>query len=261
MIHKHILPLVLLCGTLVCLGGQPVNNTAVALPFIVGEKLEYDMKWGFFPVGSASMEVIAKNPEMPEGEKVVRFHVRTNSFADTFYKVRTTISSTIDASFSRTLRYEKSQHEGNTRREIVVEYDYEKGEAKYLQEGSSPKITKIPGPVFDPLSIAYFFRLHPLEPGAKTKLPTCDGKRLQEVIVTAGQREHISLARGKVTAIGTSPAMENLGGIFNKSPKGMLQVWYSDDERRVPVRVSSKVVVGSFTATLKKAYPPLSGLD
>ena len=132
---------------------------------------------------------------MPEGEKVVRFHVRTNSFADTFYKVRTTISSTIDASFSRTLRYEKSQHEGNTRREIVVEYDYEKGEAKYLQEGNSPKITKIPGPVFDPLSIAYFFRLHPLEPGAKTKLPTCDGKRLQEVIVTAGQREHISLAR------------------------------------------------------------------
>ena len=81
----------------------------------------------------------------------------SNSFADTFYKVRTSISSTIDSSFSRTLRYEKSQHEGGTHREIVVEYDYKKGEAKYVLLGKSPKITPIPGPVFDPLSIAYFF--------------------------------------------------------------------------------------------------------
>ena len=51
--------------------------------------------------------------------------------------------------------------------------------------------------------------------------------------------------------------MENLGGVFNKSPKGMLEVWYSDDDRKVPVRVRSKVIVGSFTATLTKAFPAL----
>jgi len=41
----------------------------------------------------------------------------------------------------------------------------------------------------------------------------------------------------------------------------MLKVWYSDDERRVPVRVSSKVIVGSFTASLVKATPPLLGYE
>ena len=51
--------------------------------------------------------------------------------------------------------------------------------------------------------------------------------------------------------------MENLGGVFNKSPDGLLKVWYSNDDRRIPVKVSSKVVVGSFTATLVKANPPL----
>ena len=55
--------------------------------------------------------------------------------------------------------------------------------------------------------------------------------------------------------------MNNLGGVFNKSPKGLLKVWYSHDDRRVPVKVSSKVVVGSFTATLKSAYPPLVGVE
>ena len=74
------------------------------------------------------MEVVAENPDLPDGPKVVRFAVRTNSFADTFYKVRTSVSSTLDPSFSRTLKYIKSQQEGSTHREILVEYDYEKGE-------------------------------------------------------------------------------------------------------------------------------------
>ncbi|MDA7822806.1 DUF3108 domain-containing protein [Opitutales bacterium] len=227
------------------------------LPFKIGEKLEYDLKWGFFPVGSAVMEILSDDPQNPNGPKVIRFKVRTNSFADTFYKVRTSISSTIDSTFTRTLRYEKSQHEGSTRREIVVDYNYDKGEACYRQDGSDPLITPIPGPVFDPLSIAYFFRLHPLRQGGETLLPTCDGKKVRDVVVRAGRREKIKLPRGKVDAIGTSPEMENLGGVFNKSPKGMLKVWYSDDDRRVPVRISSKVIVGSFTATLTSADPPL----
>ena len=239
----------------VLLGGE--LKQTVSLPFKVGERLEYDLKWGFFPVGSAVMEVLLKDSQDRDGPKIIRFSVRTNSFADTFYKVRTQISSTIDSLFTRALRYEKSQHEGNTRREIVVDFDYDRGEARYLQNDSSPVITSIPGPVFDPLSIAYFFRLHPLQPGGETHLPTCDGKRFRKVIVRAGEREKINLPMGKVVAIGTTPAMENLGGVFNKSPKGMLQVWYSDDERRVPVRVSSKVIVGSFTATLTSANPPL----
>jgi len=226
-------------------------------PFVLGERLEYDMKWGFFPVGSAVMEVLAQNPEFKNGPKVIRFEVKTNSFADTFYKVRTTITSTMDPLFTRSLRYEKSQHEGSRHREIRVNFDYEKLQAHYQLHGEEERTIPLPGPVVDPLSIAYFFRLHPLLPGAESRLPTCDGKRVREVLVRAGKRELISLEMGKVGAIPVTPAMENLGGIFNKSPKGLLQVWYSDDDRRVPVRVSSKVIVGSFTATLKSAYPPL----
>jgi hypothetical protein len=231
------------------------------LPFQLGERLEYEMKWGFFPVGSAVMEVFAQNQSQEKSPIVVRFQVRTNSFADNFYKVRTSITSILDPGFSRTLEYRKSQHEGKTKREIEVLYDYEKGEVSYTENQSEPRVTDIPGYVFDPLSIAYFFRLNPLTPGAKTVLPTCDGKRFQEVVVTAGQREKISLPNEKVFAIETNPSLKNLGGVFNKSPKGMLKVWYTDDQRRVPVRVSSKVVVGSFTASLVRANPPLSSYE
>jgi hypothetical protein len=47
--------------------------------------------------------------------------------------------------------------------------------------------------------------------------------------------------------------MKTLSGVFKKSPKGILRVWYSNDKRRIPIKISSKVVVGSFTAKLKNA--------
>jgi hypothetical protein len=47
--------------------------------------------------------------------------------------------------------------------------------------------------------------------------------------------------------------MKNLSGVFKKSPKGILRVWYSVEDNRIPVLIKSKVVVGSFTAKLRKA--------
>jgi hypothetical protein len=240
----------------------PLLRAETLLPFISGEKLEYEMKWGFFPVGYATMEVnrlsVGDGNHSAMGSvNQVKFFVRTNSFADTFYKVRTTITSTMDDDFTRTLSYQKSQREGSTRREILVDYDYGKKEVRYHLNGEDPKTIPLPEPCFDPLAIAYYFRIHPIEPNSEKVLPTCDGKKFRQVIVRSGDREKLKLPMGTYSVIRTEPAMENLGGVFNKSPDGLLQVWYSDDQRRVPVRVSSKVVVGSFTATLIRAYPPL----
>ena len=234
-----------------------VANAKTSLPFVSGERLEYEMKWGFFPVGYATMEVSQNESSEGNNSFLVNFSVRTNSFADTFYKVRTSITSQLDSSFSSTLSYTKSQREGSTRREIQVDYDYEKGECRYVLNGSNPQVLSIPGPCFDPLSIAYYFRVHPIEPDSIKELPVCDGKKFREVLVRSGSSKMMSLPAGKISVIETVPAMENLGGVFNKSPDGLLKVWYSNDDRRIPVKVSSKVVVGSFTATLVKANPPL----
>jgi hypothetical protein len=37
-------------------------------------------------------------------------------------------------------------------------------------------------------------------------------------------------------------------GIFNR--KGDMYIWLTDDQRRIPVRMQTKVAVGSITATL-----------
>ena len=224
----------------------------VDLPFQSGETLTYDLKWGVFPVGSATMEVHALDENQTRQHKLT-FSVRTNNFADAFYKVRTNVTSVIDYPFRRSLRYEKSQREGKTKREIEVEFDYVSKEAKYHESKRLVSTIPIPEQVFDPLAIAYFFRLGELKPKSEMTLPTCDGRKFQDIKVRAGAVEKVRVPAGTFQAIGTIPEMKNLSGVFKKSPKGILRVWYSNDSRRIPVKISSKVVVGSFTARLTEA--------
>ena len=227
-------------------------DTNSTLPFQVGERLEYDLSWGFFPVGSAIMQVESLTEVEGELCYLVKFSVRTNSFADRFYKVRTSIESTVSSDFSRSIIYRKSQEEGSTKRKIVVRYDYGQKKAVYSEGGKVQSTVAIPNKVLDPLSIAYFFRTDDIQSGQQKTLPTCDGKRFREIIVRAGKKEKISVPAGKFYAIETRPEMQNLRGVFKKSPDGILRVWYSADNRRIPVKISSKVIVGSFNANLRK---------
>ena len=86
-------------------------------PFLPGEKLEYELSWGFLPVGAAFIEVVPADRN-PEASWMIRFSVRTNSFADAFYKVRTEATTWVDSNFTKSLRYEKLQQEGKTKKKI-----------------------------------------------------------------------------------------------------------------------------------------------
>ena len=107
--------------------------------------------------------------------------------------------------------------------------------------------------VYDPLAIAFAFRCFPVEVGKTKLLPTCDGKKFLDVRVKVGERELVKVPFGSIIGNDVTPDMKDISGVFKKSPKGILRVWYSSDNRKIPLKISSKVVVGSFTAKLVKA--------
>ena len=222
------------------------------LPFSPGEVLEYSMKWGFFPVGSATLEVLPAKMEGNESCYILSFAVRTNAFADKIYKVRTEIESVVNSDFTHALKYRKKQREGRTIRDVEVHFDYQNAKAIYREKGKDSIETPLPVKVFDPLSITYFFRLGKLKSGMSARIPTSDGKKLMDLVVRVGNREKMKVPAGTFYAYGTMPEMKNLSGVFKKSPDGILKVWYSDDSKRLPIKISSKVVIGSFTAKLEK---------
>ena len=197
------------------------------------------------------MKVLPKEDEGDDGFHRLSFSVRTNEFADAFYKVRTNITSVVDRTFSKSMRYEKSQKEGKTKREIEVLFDYDAGKASYFESGRLVSTLPIPSQVLDPLSIAYFFRLGELKAETETTLPTCDGRKLKMIKVRTEKPRRFCACR-YFKAMGTIPEMKDLSGVFKKVRRAFFAFGIPPTRGR-SVRISSKVVVGSFTARLVSA--------
>ncbi len=47
--------------------------------------------------------------------------------------------------------------------------------------------------------------------------------------------------------------IKQVDGVFEKSKNAKIQVWVTEDRRRMPVKIKSKVVVGSFAGELVSA--------
>ena len=69
-------------------------------------------------------------------------------------------------------------------------------------------------------------------------------------------RKVISIGGKKYPAIFVEPDLGELRGVFNKSPNAKVQIWFSDDARQVPLRIRTKIYLGSFVANLKDYRPP-----
>ena len=175
---------------------------------------------------------------------------RTNSFVDNFYKVRDRIDAYADMGMNRSLFYKKKQREGRSKKDIEVTFDWSKMQAQYSNFGKKRTPISIKPGTFDPLSAFYFTRLFDWENEKEIRRPVTDGKK--NIIGKARliKRETIQTPSGSFDAYLYEPDIEYIGGVFEKSPDAKIRLWVTADERRIPVRLESKVIVGSFVAEL-----------
>ncbi|MFC1815493.1 DUF3108 domain-containing protein [Thermodesulfobacteriota bacterium] len=223
------------------------------LPFAPGEKLTFQLKWGFIPAGEAVLEV--QPIKNINGIKAYHFVLtaKSNSFVDIFYKVRDRIDAYADLNMTHTLLYNKQQHEGNTKRNVTVNFDWEKNTAQYINFGLKNKPISIMPGSFDPLSAFYYTRLVDLKENAVITSPVTDGKKCVVGKAKIVKREKIKLASGIYDTYLMEPELKHIGGVFKKSKNAKIQLWVSADKRRSPLKIKSKVVVGSFVGELISA--------
>lgn len=230
---------------------QSSNSDRADLPFPIGEKLFYEVRWGVIPAAYATLEVMPLAEE--EGEPGLHFvmTVRTNEFADLFYKYRNRTDAYTDLGLTRSLRYRKQEQERSRLRNEDVRFDWERMETRIAEGDRAPRhgVDLVPG-AFDPLSVFYVFRIQPLEVGRVLDVPVSDGKKLAQGTARVVDREEINVSGNLYDCFVVEPDLKDLGGVFRKSPGAAMQVWVTADELRLPVRVRSKVIVGSFTADL-----------
>lgn len=254
MIERRKVFVFCLCCWLVAFLLSPDDNLLSAglprLPFYPGEKLTYLLKWEIIPAGEATLEVLPM--QKINGNQAYHFVLtaRSNSFVDVFYKVRDRIDAYADLGMNHTLFYRKKQREGSTRRDVVVEFDWQKNEAQYTNFGEKKDPISIPYGTFDPLSAFYFSRLLDFKVNRRIERHVTDGKKIVLGTAEIVRKETIKLDTGTYDTYLIEPEIKDIGGVFAKSRNAKIQIWVSADYRRIPIKIKSKVVVGSFTGEL-----------
>ena len=101
----------------------------------------------------------------------------------------------------------------------------------------------------DALSAFYFVRTQSLNVGESFQLPQFDNGKMYNFEVRVLKKEKIKVKAGIFNTILLEPMLLT-EGLFRH--KGRIRVWITDDERRIPVKMSSSIIIGSVEATLTK---------
>lgn len=234
-----------------CTSGRPAPQQPLA--FGPGEKLTFRLKWTIIPAGEAVLQVLPDTTI--EGATVRHFALkaRTNAFVDVFYRVRDRIDAYTDHGMTRSVFFKKKQREGSTRRNVHVTFDWRGKKARYFNFNRPVRTTTLLPGTFDPLSAFFWVRLARMRAALQIARPVTDGKKTILGRVRVIRREKIRVAGKTYDTFLLQPELTHVGGVFEKSPHARIAVWVTADRRKLPVRVKSKVVVGSFVAELIKA--------
>jgi hypothetical protein len=238
------LPLVL--GLLVSIASAQVNKELPSR-----ETLYYNIEWRLITAGKAKVQWQRE----PTGWQV-NIHVESTGLVSKLFRVEDDYSSNLRNS----LCAESSQllsHEGNRVRETKITFDAATQKAAYVERDLvknavlASQETEIPPCVHDVAGGLYFMRSLNLEPGQSATESVSDGKKSVTAKVEAQAREDIRTPEGLFHTIRYEAYLFN--GVLYKRP-AHLNVWLTDDARKLPVeiRVRMSIAVGTITLLLEK---------
>lgn len=212
----------------------------------VPEKFVYYIFWSGIRAGMATLDF----EDTPEGITITS-RATSATFISIFYKVDDVARSML-YSDGYPRNYTLKIREGRHRRHKVTDFAMkpEDGPQKVIYNNKLDNETvefHFEKQAFDPLSGFYEIRKRPLKVGHPEYLDIFDSKKLWNVEVQVLRKERIRVPAGEFDTIVIKPLLQS-EGIFMK--KGEVHIWFTDDEKRIPVMIKSKVKIGSFKAKL-----------
>jgi hypothetical protein len=223
-------------------------------PYGIGEVAEYSLRYGLIEGGIITMSI--KSPKEIEGEKVLHYsaNVRSSRLLELFYKVDNTIDSWVTIGSHLPVRQEIQQRESEQWGNRVVAFNTKAQTAKFYANTERRKKkrkierfnSKLDHFAQDIFSAIYFFRF--IEPRERVNFSIHDrGKNWNNETVYLGTETlDLPVGRTKARRYKLRPRVSG-----HLEPKGDVEAWFSDDERRIMVRFRATLKFGSITGDLR----------
>lgn len=222
--------------------------------FPVGERMEYKLMWGVIPVGMAEFQTYWDNMDGKD-VIVIRVVARTTAIVGRIYPVEDFIESIVDPETFLPIRYTQRLREGRHARDDEVTFRHDEGVAVWRAIGrDQTRNIEINEDTRDVLTLTYKMRGEAFKVGEKAAFKVLVDDKLYDLSVEGVAKTEMAVSDvGRISCLEVEPKAK-FGGIFVR--KGRVRLWFSEDDRRVCVKMTGKVPIAELKAVLEKVSGP-----
>ena len=225
----------------------PNSDLPSARPFQVGEQLTYEISWLKITAGTAVMAVSAAgtNGDRPLVKLVTT--AQSRPAITKFFPVDNRVESILDPVTLLPEHLTFKRREGKKKEDIEYTFHQKEGTVTAVKNGTTETL-QIPPGTQDVISCLYYARSQlSLQPGSSLMMNVHLDKKNHKLEVRVEEIEIVRGPWGEVQTARVLVVMPFQGLFLNK---GNIRVWFTNDERRIPVRMKAKVIIGSIVADL-----------
>ena len=234
---------------------QPIVALAPHIDaFFPGETLTYDVSWSrMISAGTATMEV--KEEKLPDGRDGLKFVVtgRSVGLLNKVYPVNDSVESIFDPQTRESLSYRLRENYGGKKRRRDMAFNHAQNIVVSKLNDDPAETLAVPEHVKDGLSMLYYLRTRDdFVVGKIITVEVHDSSKNWSIEVHTLGKERLKTPLGEFATVKIKTYPKYKGAFMNK---GEVFIWLTDDNRRVPVLMKSKLAFGSFVFTLMEMTP------
>jgi hypothetical protein len=232
---------------------QVVNLDSGEMSSRAGERIDFLVQWTGITVGEIALRDFGPVKFRDRACHKVLAYAKTTGAVEKLYKARRQYIGYLMQNHTSWLYEEWEKDEGNWRMEEWLGFFPEEGLVRRYKKDKLRNEMAVTAGTLDPVGAGNHLRNLPLRPGDH-----------YEVTVTQGKYEYLATAdviRGGTmeTILGSVATLLVIPKIYWKGEplgKRTMKVWFTDDDRRIPVKLFADIEFGSFTAELDRYQPP-----
>jgi hypothetical protein len=227
--------------------------TAAQVPWGPDERMDFDLVYLGFTAGRSSISV----GPIEGGVAPLQLATR-NAGVTSFLTFSQILVSDLDlvTLLPRSSRLESVQPSGYRHTDTTV-FDRATGQATVRVQARTDQThqVEVPPETLDFVTMLFRLRMLPLHDGATHAFQVLAGRKVSAVVAEVVGREQVTTAAGRFATIKVRIPTGFAGKFGEKNPS---LVWYSDDWRRLVVKLSVDFVIGRAEARLTHYQPGLA---
>jgi hypothetical protein len=210
------------------------------------QTLTYLVDWRVFPAGTAVLHF-----EQQDTVEKLSATADTSGAINLLFHVSDKFQSTFDRAKGCTYQFDKQTVEGRRQVNSTLKLDYAAGKSildeKNLVTGQTKHVEQpISGCLTDLLTGIYYAASQPMTVGQSFPLPVVDAMHTVQVSMKVEGREEIKTPLGTFKTVRVQP-IADAGVVKNR---GNIWIWYTDDDRHLPVQMRARLFWGTITFRL-----------